>query len=81
MYVTWRYGDGEGAAFFLLAKFCQRANFFYLWPIFGEIWTQKKHSGRQKFIHFDYFHPFEPIFYPLLGLSSNIRMNWLQDMF
>jgi hypothetical protein len=41
--------------FFLLAKFRQKANFFYLWPIFGEIWTQKKHFCRQKFIHFDHF--------------------------
>jgi hypothetical protein len=33
------------SAFFLLAKFRQKANFFYLWPIFGEIWTQKNIIG------------------------------------
>jgi hypothetical protein len=27
--------------FFLLERFHQKANFFYLCPIFGEIWTQK----------------------------------------
>jgi hypothetical protein len=41
--------------FFLLAKFRQKANVFYLWPIFGEIWTPKKHSSRQKFIHLNPF--------------------------
>jgi hypothetical protein len=40
---------------FLLAKFRQKANSFYLWPIFGEIWTQKIYSCRQKFIHFTFF--------------------------
>jgi hypothetical protein len=42
-------------SFFLLAKFSQKANFFNLWPISGEIWTQKKLSCRQKFIHFNHF--------------------------
>ena len=50
--------------FFLPAKFCQKVNFFYLWLIFGEIWTQKN-SCRQKFIHLTFFihvNPFSSTF-------------------
>jgi hypothetical protein len=60
--------------FFLLAKFRQKANFLNLWPIFGEIWTQKNFLVTKISSILTHFHP-------LSGLSSNIWMNWLQDMF
>jgi hypothetical protein len=41
--------------------------FFYLWPIFGKIWTQKNILVAKNSSILTIFHPFEPIFIHFQG--------------
>jgi hypothetical protein len=73
--------DYGNQRFFYWRNFARRRIFFTSGLFLAKFGPQKNILVAKNSSILTIFHPFEPIFYPLSGLSSNIRMNWLQDMF